>query len=520
MDAITPPDGVEEPAPAPQSDIPTPPGGTAPLTPPRGSASAEPAAAAARSAPPLSVQAAPGKMPASAADGWHLRTSAGESGPHPLSGVRDRIRKEELFAHDEVLLPGQTHWVKAGDAPDLKRYFALKAKTAPGPSPAGAPPEVTCRNHANARADWLCNTCPATYCPVCVMVRDIGTVRGVRTCPTCANACQPIAHPKVVVPFWTDIPALLAYPVRGLAWIAIVLCSLATGGAFLASYAGLYGGGGAFILTMSIYAYHLYILRKSARGDTRLPSLGDVENIITDLVVPGLKSFVVSLVVVIPMAFYARVYLIPAAIDVAMADPEGVLEMVVPEGLGDRAAEGEDDEAPPPGMTAEQQEAYQAFQDLQAPFQAEADEEEEDAEEPEWTPSDTSVLSEEDEPDRGPAAWRWLVVHVLVFLLLCVYAVVVLPILLIIVAQFNTIAPAFNPPLILRILAEIKKEYALCVAFVAVAYFVSLAVSAVLGILGAVGIVAGTLFGYYCSFIAFHVMGRTAELADQKIDWY
>ena len=52
--------------------------------------------------------------------------------------------------------------------------------------------------------------------------------------------------------------------------------------------------------------------------------------------------------------------------------------------------------------------------------------------------------------------------------LLAAYALVLWPILLIIVALFNTIAPAFNPALVLKIVNEVKAEYTRLLLFITV----------------------------------------------------
>src|SRR5207253_2348750 len=148
-------------------------------------------------------------------------------------------------------------WRRAAEWPELARYFALRKKTAVAASKApvpGAPSVVTCWQHPSTPGRWLCGTCGATSCDACVVNKTVARVT-LRACARCEGLLNELVPTKVIVPFWKDVPQLLAYPVRNGAWIGLILCAIVAVMAWIAGHVPMYGRLAATILTFSIYAY-------------------------------------------------------------------------------------------------------------------------------------------------------------------------------------------------------------------------------------------------------------------------
>ena len=61
----------------------------------------------------------------------------------------------------------------------------------------------------------------------------------------------------------------------------------------------------AIVIGAGIWSYLLLVLRQSADGKRSMPDLGRVERYSSELLWPGVKAFVVSLLVLIPVQRYA-----------------------------------------------------------------------------------------------------------------------------------------------------------------------------------------------------------------------
>ena len=505
---------------------PTGPGQTPPPLPVLVTAGAE-RAAAGRAGKDAHPPATPKPLP----DGWLIMVSLNPAGPFTGMDVKARIRNNQLAETQAVMVPGTQDWVPAGDVPELQRFFAIRrAASAPKISAKDAATALHCTKHPTLRAEWGCAKCGTNLCNACTVLKDMNRLTKVKTCGTCGSACHPVKYEAPVIPFWEDIPNLLKYPVRNGGWIAIIFCSLTGLAQSVAGAAGLAGLGAVVILGTCLLAYHLFILRSSAHGDTEVPNIGNVEDIVAEMVIPGFKGIFVTAVVTLPLMIYGCTAVAPAARDVAVATGAAEAEAAFAEAAEEIAKK--EAEADPNYDPQGKQEAMEAFQDHAAQQQEQMEEqfeewaeewsEETPAEEgePGWTPPEG--LLEEEEIDReahAAAAKSKLVGHVFVFFLLCLYAIVTLPILLIIVALYNTVVPAFSPVTIARVLGVIKKEYGIGLLFLFVLFLLSIAVQVPFQMIPTIGPVLGGLLMYYFSFLAFHVMGRIAQLAQAKLGW-
>lgn len=479
-----------------------------PAPPPAAAAAAGPtgtASAAARSAP------SSGQGPKPLADGWLVKIGLQPAGPFTGQDVKTRIRKGELAETQEVMPPGTENWVLARDVPDLQRYFALR-RSETSPKPEAGKGDFHCTKHPTLKAEWGCATCQTTLCNPCTVIRDMGPVRNVRTCSTCGNACHPVKAEEIVVPFWQDIPGLLRFPVWKGGWIAIIVCALFQG---LRGIPGI-GLAAWFIIGACLLAYHLFILRSSAYGAKDVPNLAHVENLVDEMIIPGAKAMFVSLVVIVPLAWHGLTRLAPAMMDAASA---AAMVASYQEPAEEETYEEEYSSDGESGDTYEDSYEYSPGDeagDWQPPPEWGA------GDDAGWTPPEGLVEAQpalEDLQAEASKANTRLTLHVFVFLGLCLYALVAWPILLIIVAIYNTVAPAFNPVAVVQVLQVIKTEYAIGLVFLLVIGLIGGAVQVPFAFIPYAGAVLGALVGHYFSFMSFHVMGRMAQMAQAKLGW-
>lgn len=456
------------------------------------------------------------------AGGWRFRTVAGEEGPYDLETAKSLVRTGSLHPDDQAMAPGDSEWRRAGDLPALARYFKLRHA-------AGAPPATgpaACFKHPRTQGTWLCSGCGTLSCSECVVEQELQRVR-LKICPRCKKPVTELVATKIIVPFWKEIPALLVFPVRRLGWLAMIFCSIAGAAACIAGKAAGYGMAGKAVLTLSIYAYHLLIIKHSSTGRPGLPNLGGVENIVNDLLKPGGKASFVTLLVFLGPGLLMGMWAIPAAEEVAAR------EFALANAAAGREAAARGDSAGQPGWTSEADEGDTAG-DGSARAEAEgalfdhlaemgAGDEQRDAmgledarnvPEIDWDQEVRNAQRALDSAESA-AAFRAVVAWALILL-----AATLWPLLLIIVALFNTVMPVFQPQVLLKIIREIQQEYSICVIFTLVLLALAQAVSIPLVVAseGLFSSLANPL-AYYFSFMAFHVMGRTAEMAEQKIDW-
>lgn len=451
---------------------------------------------------------------------WRVRTVHGEQEGLSDAAVREMIRKGSLVEEDEVAPPGQVRWTRAGDVKDLGRYFRLRRSAE---TPAGQPaPQLLglpCGRHPRATATWTCPRCPAAWCEACVVTKDIATVRGVRTCPSCGEACKLAGLPKTAPRFNEDLGGLFKVPVQGLGLLALAICGAGEVSLYMAANGGLYGLVGSIIVRCSLFAYLLFILRHAADGKTGLPDLGTVGNIWVDMVWPGLKGILVTLLVLLPLFAY-QFFAMPAM---------GVFREAPVE-----TVDGIDLNDPDLALTGEQKAAARELATLQEEYSEDftaiveqaaahtAPEEEDAPVEGEEAPLSDEELARQLAEEGGwrlPSIMRtWKPVHLLAHAVLIVYALALLPILLIIVALFNTIAPALNPAVVFPILGEVKEEYAKLVLLVGGLFLAQAVVAGPMLEIPWVGYFVCGMVSYYFDFVTFLAMGRFARWMETQVD--
>ncbi len=511
----TPPRGLPTPDAADRRDTPArplPAAGLAAL-PPFPGASARPAP------PPSAATAAPAAAAATPATGWHIRTPAGDEGPLPLEAVKLLIRNHRLGPDDLAMPPGATEHARAGDVADLKRYFALQKESAAPKTAAPAASVASCARHPGARAGWLCGSCGDLSCDACVVAAEVSRIQ-IKQCPACRGACQPFTPSKRITPFWEEMPELLKYPVAGLGWIGLIAFPLFGIGVVFARAAAMavaIAWGAAAFLSLSIYAYHLYIIRDTTRGGRRLPNLGNVSDYHAELLAPAAKASLVSVLLFLPVMF-ASGGVHGAKLELAFAKElhqEALLDKQAWESQeAEREARGDldsEDVASDDPESASLDDALAAF--------GQGDDSGDDG--GRWLDPDRNYTAEEREARHAVAAAesrvakRRLVQGVLTAATLAIW-----PIFLIVIALFNTIAPAFQPQILFRLIGEIRTEYGWCTLITSACFLgIWLANLPMRGMLVFDSWLTSPVT-YYLSFIAFHVMGRTAELAEQKVDWH
>jgi hypothetical protein len=498
---------------------------------------------------PLDAVAAEGAAAAPAGE-WHVNTAAGQQGPLALADVKLLIRSGELTELDHVFGPGQDDWIGAGTRDERKRYFAIKAKaqlkaaTAAGGVGAGAAmtsaesaelnvddPFAWCARHQQTEAAWICHGCNLSWCAACPGEKQLPG-GALRTCPQCQRPVKERERAKPITLWWKEMSQVWAFPVRGLAWTAILTLSLL-------SVSQRIGGLITYVLvTAAMLSYYMLVIRKVGEGGRRMPDLGSVERYLDELFIPGVKAFVVTLLALLPTNLYVNAVAMPAMIEYVGAAAAAELAADQDEQAEDEWTAGGSEEALAAPKYSEQQEALIAAMEQMGVPQEEID----------------AVIAEFDDAARenGPQGWEeptftnspWapepveppdfatVFVKLLGVAALALFSLVIWPLLMIIVAMFNTIAPVFNPPLILRIAKEAWPEYRRLLLFLvpilivtypfsvlATANIGELMILSWLGVPAVLGFIAVPIY-YYLVLVILYVIGRTAELIDRKIDWF
>jgi predicted Zn finger-like uncharacterized protein len=208
-----------------------------------------------------------------------------------LMTIKKWIREGRLEPMDEVLSESG-EWVIAADIPALMKYFRLKESIE-----AFKPREDVikdrsaleyCTTHPQEPARWKCSGCGRKFCSQCVKYETFGHIR-VPVCDRCKDRCVEIKAPKMLKPFWAQVPQMLAYPfVRGGAWMTII--------GFIVSFLPYIG--------LIIYPYSLYILKASAQGKKQMPDWPDFTDIWEDILAPTFRLILGSIIVFVPLGIY------------------------------------------------------------------------------------------------------------------------------------------------------------------------------------------------------------------------
>jgi predicted Zn finger-like uncharacterized protein len=208
-----------------------------------------------------------------------------------LMTVKKWIREGRLEPMDEVQSEGG-EWVIAADIPILMKYFRLKESIEASRPREGVIKDRSaleyCTTHPQEPARWKCSSCGRKFCSQCVKYETFGHIR-VPVCDRCKDRCVEIKPPKMLKPFWAQIPQMLAYPfVRGGAWMTII--------GFIVSFLPYIG--------LIIYPYSLYILKASAQGKKQMPDWPDFTDIWEDILAPTFRLILGSIIVFVPLVIY------------------------------------------------------------------------------------------------------------------------------------------------------------------------------------------------------------------------
>jgi predicted Zn finger-like uncharacterized protein len=208
-----------------------------------------------------------------------------------LITVKKWIREGRLEPMDEVLSESG-EWVIAADIPALMKYFRLKESIEASKPREGVTKDRSaleyCTTHPHEPARWKCSSCGRKFCSQCVKYETFGHIR-VPVCDRCNDRCIEIKPPKMLKPFWAQIPQMLAYPfVKGGAWMTII--------GFIVSCLPYIG--------LIIYPYSLYILKASAQGKRQMPDWPDFTDIWEDILAPTFRLMLGSIIVFVPLGIY------------------------------------------------------------------------------------------------------------------------------------------------------------------------------------------------------------------------
>lgn len=533
------------------ADDPTPERGT-PMPAPPGAAAAVYSGVAAPSIP-LAYRTPPAAPAPEAADapaalgppvsiGWQIRTARGDQGPLPIDALKPMIRDGRLGPDDLACPPGRSEWIRAADVPDLQRWFVLVQKTGSAKTAAAAVPDVApCTLHPGARGRWLCAACGNLACDACVLSEEMARVP-VKLCPKCRRACHEFVPTRKITPFWEEIPVLLRYPIANGGWIAILICTLVGTAAMIAGASPIMGRSSRLFLSLCVLAYHLVIIRTTCSGARSIPHLGNINDIWGDMVWPGVRAGFVSLVVFLPAVLASAFWLVPAEFRVAVA--EGMAEVAKetriewekwkveeasrpPEEQASWSDESGDGGDSAGGSSFDPSELLAGLPVHPAGAMAAVDSESGDgpgggdSEDWTWFDDDTDYAALEREAEANAAKARTSRTTArLGWALAVIFSLAIWPVFLIVVALFNTVVPAFQPQIMLKLISEIPREYAWCAGITSACWIAVFLLGLPLSDVPVFNSWRASPFTYYFTFIAFHVMGRTAELAERKLDWH
>jgi predicted Zn finger-like uncharacterized protein len=481
---------------------------------------------AARGTPPLGVPAATARVRSAPAGPWHVHRNGQPEGPFELSQLKARIREGTLVAEDLAFAPGAADWAPAGVVPDLRRYFALKAASTKGPaaaaanSPAaaapGVPATVPCNRHPSERGRWLCTACGDLSCDRCVRTMEVRRVT-VRQCPECEKIVSDLATGKVITPFWREMPQLLRYPIAGGAWIGMLIAPIFGLFSIIAGWApGLLGFVASLMIIAPLYSYHLYIIRATCRGARKLPHLGHVTNYKDELFWPGVRGLVMSILVFLPTAYTGHL-LSQAKGAVAMK------KLAADAATEARLAAEERARNPPPPSSAPPQLTPQDFFSVVEAMAAKAQGEKPDPSllggaGPPMTVEEAAAEEKKAlrdlEAARSSATMHGLMHGLVVAAILGIW-----PIFLIVIGVFNRLAAALHPQVLFNLIGEIQTEYGWCSLFCGACFLAVWAMNVGISTFWLPDLWKANPLSYYFTFIAFYVMGRTAEMAESKLDW-
>jgi hypothetical protein len=324
--SLPPPQGVREgPARVPLNVKPAavPPGGVAP----RGTSPAS-------ASPP--VGADPLLEPAPPRRRYRvLRRDNGEEEVLDKQDLVRRIRDGRLIEDDRVAREDED-WTRAGDLPELARYFSLAAASGtgaprmePSASP-GMPVPLACAQHPDRPARWQCHDCEKGLCQECTEIRETG-MSEMAVCRLCGGATRVLNRARETTPFWQDIPKTLRYCLDG--WGAVVMTIIYAILYWVAMFAlkapmpgmfRMYLMGAAAMVLLLLVTFDMLVVRATTDGKMKMPDWPDFSDW-GEIMGKGIKGFAIWLAVHLPILLF-NFWLFGQTLGLAMSTgPKGLL---------------------------------------------------------------------------------------------------------------------------------------------------------------------------------------------------
>ena len=151
-----------------------------------------------------------------------------------------------------------------------------------------------CNEHPGRKTKWVCEQCDRAWCQPCSRrVRTPGFQT--KLSPCCNDGLVPVADVQVIRPFWTELPAVMLYALRG-------------GSPFVLLFLFFGGFVPIFSLTIPIFAagYGVHVTRCSSSDPYSAPGFPGHNDILDDFLFPLLRLLGASLVAWYPWLLYAQ----------------------------------------------------------------------------------------------------------------------------------------------------------------------------------------------------------------------
>jgi hypothetical protein len=149
-----------------------------------------------------------------------------------------------------------------------------------------------CSEHPGRRTRWVCERCDLAWCRPCgrrVRAPGFNTTLS----PCCREGLVPVAELQTVRPFWSELPAVLLYALRG-------------GSPFVLLF--LFFGGFVPILAWTIpffaAAYGVHVIRVSSADPYRAPGFPEPDDILVEFLYPLLRLLGAGLIAGFPWVLY------------------------------------------------------------------------------------------------------------------------------------------------------------------------------------------------------------------------
>lgn len=243
------------------------------------------------------VHLAGGSLAASglgASRAYRLRDVHGEETTLERRDVVRMIRDGTLGPEDNLAEAG-SEFKLAREFEDLRRYFQLRQAPVAAPSLRSGAPLLACGKHPALPAAWCCGMCGAYWCEACAPRRAMGNT-WVTPCPHCSEPCMAVVAPAEVVPFWREIGAVFAYPVKGwgaLMWIMYAAMSWISGFMWLAG----------LLVYFLLVVYCMLIVKDSAEGGRKVPDWPDF-SMWWEIVARGFRGVACTFIALLPLGAF------------------------------------------------------------------------------------------------------------------------------------------------------------------------------------------------------------------------